>query len=91
VYPVYNLSKRLIKARKKFRESSFYLNLSDFIVGLIISIIGIEAFNLISGQLENIIIDTNSVYYFLKLYTTLTIISLFFTFKKPEECSIKKI
>ena len=47
---------RLIKARKKFRESSFYLNVSDFILGLIISIIGIEAFNLISGQLENIII-----------------------------------
>ena len=91
VYPVYNLSKRLIKARKKFRESSFYLNLSDFIVGFIISIIGIEAFNLMSDQLENIIIDTNSIYYFLKLYTILTIISLFYTFKRPEECLIKKI
>ena len=91
VYPVYNLSKRLIKARKKFRESSFYLNLSDFIVGFIISIIGIEAFNLISNQLDNIIIDTNSIYYFLKLYTTLTIISLFFTFKRPEECSINNM
>lgn len=86
VYPVYNLSKRLIKARKKFRESSFYLNLSDFIVGFIISIIGVEMFNLMSNQLDDIIINTNLIYYFLKLYTTLTIISLFYTFKKPEDC-----
>ena len=86
VYPVYNLSKRLIKARKKFRESSFYLNLSDFIVGFIISIIGIEAFNLMSNQLDDIIIDTNLIYYFFKLYTTLSIISIFYTFQKPEDC-----
>ena len=37
VYPVYNLSKRLITARQNFRDSCFFLNLSDYIVGLTLS------------------------------------------------------
>ena len=56
------------------------------ILSYIFSIIGVEMFNLMSNQLDDIIINTNLIYYFLKLYTTLTIISLFYTFKKPEDC-----
>ena len=90
VYPVYNLSKRLIKARQNFRDSSFFLNLSDYIVGLTLSIIGIETYNTITGKLNDVRIDTNAIYYFVILYTTLTIISLIFTFKNPEACQIQK-
>ena len=35
-------------------------------------------------------IDTNAIYYFVTLYTTLTIISLIFTFQNPQKCSIQK-
>ena len=90
VYPVYNLSKRLIKARQNFRDSCFFLNLSDYIVGLTLSIIGIETYNTITGKLNDVRIDTNAIYYFVTLYTTLTIISLIFTFKNPEACQIQK-
>lgn len=90
VYPVYNLSKRLIKARQNFRDSSFFLNLSDYVVGLTLSLIGIETYNAITGKLKDVRIDTNVIYYFVTLYTTLTIISLIFTFQNPQKCSIQK-
>ena len=80
----------MIKARQNFRDSSFFLNLSDYVVGLTLSIIGIETYNAITGKLKDVRIDTNAMYYFVTLYATLTIISLIFTFKNPEACSIQK-
>jgi hypothetical protein len=88
VYPIYNLTKRLLFHRINFRDSSFYLNLSDFVVGFTLSIIGIETYNTITGNLNDLEINTNMVYYFFILYITLTIISLMFTFKNPEQCVV---
>jgi len=88
VYPIYNLSKRLLHHRENFRDSSFYLNLSDFVVGFTFSLVGIETYNAITGKLNNLEVNTNAIYYFFILYTTLTIISLMFTFKNPEACSV---
>ena len=82
VYPIYNLSKRIIKGGKNFRDSSFYINLSDFVIGFIISFGSLEIYNLFTKKLDNIKINMNILYYYIVLYLILTIISLYFTFKK---------
>lgn len=87
-YPLYNLTKRLCKNRQNFRESSYYMNLFDFVLGFTVSIIGVETYSHLSGNLKDVLIPTNVIYYFVILYLTITIISLMFTFQHSNKCII---
>ena len=64
------------------------MNLFDFVLGFTVSIIGVETYSHLSGNLKDVLIPTNVIYYFVILYLTITIISLMFTFQNSNKCII---